>query len=75
MGKQGDLGKQVERQTGKSEEAQKALEKASKEETKRLNANIPLSLHARVKVYAFQRGLTMTDVVEDALRGYLPDRE
>jgi predicted HicB family RNase H-like nuclease len=75
MGQQGDLTQQVQRQTGKSAEAQRATQKAAEEDTKRLNANIPLSLHARVKVYAARRGQTMTDVIEEALRAYLPGAE
>lgn len=75
MGQGGDLTQQTTRTTGKSEEAKKALAKAAEEETKRLNANIPQSLHARVKLYAFQRGFTMTDVIEDALQAYLPEEE
>jgi hypothetical protein len=52
---------------------QAALEEAAKEETTRLNAEIPVSLHNRVKIRAIQegKGKTITSIVVKALEAYL----
>lgn len=48
-----------------------AIEAASKEETKRLNADIPVSLHNQVKIRAVEEGRNIVDLVVDALNDYL----
>lgn len=52
---------------------QQAIEAASKEDTTRLNAEIPMSLHNRVKMRAIQegRGSTITSIIIRALTEYL----
>ena len=73
MGKEGDLAEQTGRNTQKSKEAQKQLEKAAEEETKRLNANVPESLHQAVRMEAARRGVEMKQVMMEALTEYLPN--
>ncbi|WP_022836936.1 plasmid partition protein ParG [Salisaeta longa] len=41
------------------------------ERRKRLNVEIPESLHTELKVYATRHGASMTDIVEGLLREYL----
>ena len=50
-----------------------AIHEASKEETTRLNAEIPVSLHNRVKIRAVQegKGSSITSIVIKALEAYL----
>ncbi len=50
-----------------------AVEEASKEETTRLNAEIPVSLHNKVKIRAIQegKGSSITNIVIKALETYL----
>lgn len=48
-----------------------AIEAASKEDTKRLNAEIPVSLHSKVKIRAVEEGRNLVDIVIDALNEYL----
>ena len=48
-----------------------AIEAASKEDTKRLNAEIPVSLHNKVKIRAVEEGRNLVDVVVEALNDYL----
>ncbi len=52
---------------------QAALEEASKEETTRLNAEIPVSLHNRLKIQAVKegKGMTVTKIVIQSLEDYL----
>lgn len=73
MGKEGNLGEQVGRQTEKSEEAQQQVERAAEEDTKRLNANVPESLHKAVRMEAARRGIEMKQVMIEALTEYLPN--
>lgn len=73
MGKEGDLTKHASRNTEKSKEAQKQVEKAAEEETKRLNANVPESLHQAVRMEAARRGVEMKQVMVEALTEYLPN--
>ena len=47
--------------------------RAGEEPTKRLNANVPESLHRAVKLEAARRGVDMKAIMVDALREYLPD--
>ena len=63
MGKHGDLADAVGRETEKSGETQEQSERASEEPTKRLNANVPESLH---------RAVRMKTVMVEALTEYLP---
>jgi predicted HicB family RNase H-like nuclease len=55
----------------RSDELERALEEAGKEETVRLNANIPQSLHRQAKVKAIGEGQNLTDVVVALLREYV----
>ena len=50
-----------------------AIEEASKEETTRLNAEIPVSLHNKVKIRAIEEGRSssITSLVIKALEAYL----
>ena len=50
-----------------------AIHEAGKEETTRLNAEIPVSLHNKVKMRAIQegKGRSITSIVIDALLAYL----
>lgn len=50
-----------------------AIEEASKEETTRLNAEIPISLHNKVKIRAIEsgKGSSITNIVIKALEAYL----
>lgn len=50
---------------------QEALDEATKEDTTRLNAVIPVSLHSKVKIQATQERRTITDIVVEALNEYL----
>lgn len=73
MGVEGDLTQQSNRQTEPSPEAQKQTEEAAKEPTKRLNANVPESLHQAVRMEAARRGVEMKTVMVEALEEYLPN--
>lgn len=73
MGKHGNLEDVAERQTGKSDEAREQAEKAGEEDTKRLNANVPESLHRAVRMEAARRGVEMKQVMVEALTEYLPN--
>ncbi|MBD0265120.1 MAG: hypothetical protein ICV85_05460 [Tolypothrix sp. T3-bin4] len=57
----------------KSEAKTQAIEEASKEETTRLNAEIPVSLHNKIKMRAIQegKGSSITNIVIKALVAYL----
>ena len=48
-----------------------AIQAASKEDTKRLNAEIPVSLHNQIKIRAVEEGRNIVDLVVDALNDYL----
>ncbi len=48
-----------------------ALEEVMKEETTRLNAIIPESLHSRVKIQAVHERSSITEIVMKALHDYL----
>lgn len=60
--------KTTRRERRDKETAIKALQK---EETTRLNAEIPASLHKRIKVFAVSREQSITDVIKVALDEYL----
>lgn len=47
--------------------------KAAEEPTKRLNANVPESLHRRVKIEATRRGVSITDFLVEALEAHLEE--
>jgi predicted HicB family RNase H-like nuclease len=47
------------------------LEEAGKQDTTRLNAEIPITLHTQVKLRAAQERNSMTDIVIKALVEYL----
>jgi len=50
-----------------------AIHEAGKEETTRLNAEVPISLHNKVKMRAIQegKGSSITSIVINALEAYL----
>ncbi|MCS4044558.1 putative HicB family RNase H-like nuclease [Salinibacter ruber] len=73
MGKHGNLEDVASRQTEKSDEAQEQTEKAGEEDTKRLNANVPESLHQAVRMEAARRGIEMKQIMIEALVEYLPN--
>ena len=52
-------------------EKTEAMQVASQEPTKRLNAEIPQSLHSEVKIQAVRENRKIVDLVIDALREYL----
>jgi predicted HicB family RNase H-like nuclease len=56
--------------SGSSEEAQEAAASAGEEDTQRLNADVPESLHQWVRVQAAQEGRSMKEVLVDALNEY-----
>ena len=53
------------------EEKEAAITEATKEETKRLNAEIPKSLHNRLKMFAAEKETKITDVIINALNEYM----
>ena len=59
----------VSRRNSDAKEA--ALDEATKEETKRLNLDVPISLHSQLKVQAAQEGRSMKELVMSALDQYL----
>ena len=73
MGKQGDLSQLAKRTLEKSEAAAEEEERAAEEPTKRLNANVPESLHKAVRMEAARRGVDMKTVMVEALKEYLPN--
>lgn len=73
MGVEGDLTQQSDRKTEPSPEAQQQTAKAGEEPTKRLNANVPESLHQAVRMEAARRGVEMKQVMIEALTEYLPN--
>jgi predicted HicB family RNase H-like nuclease len=73
MGTHGDLSDVAQRKQEKSPQAQEQAQKAAEEPTKRLNANVPESLHRAVRVEAARRGVDMKDVMVEALVEYLPN--
>lgn len=48
-----------------------AIDEVAREETTRLNAMIPVSLHKRVKLQAVEEERSITDIVIEALDEYL----
>ncbi len=50
-----------------SRQHQEALKDAVAEPLKRLNIQVPQSLHARIKVYAAEQGMTIQDLVIGAV--------
>lgn len=61
----------VSRRNSDAKEA--ALDEATKEETKRLNLDVPISLHSQLKVQAAQEGRSMKELVMSALDQYLSE--
>ncbi len=47
----------------------------NREGTKRLTIDVPLSLHARLKIASVKQELTMGEMVRDCLDEYLIDKE
>jgi predicted HicB family RNase H-like nuclease len=54
-----------------SSQKQEALEAAAQEETKRLNLEIPASLHKTMKKRAAEEGRSVKDMVLQAINEYL----
>lgn len=50
---------------------QKVTEVLTKEETTRLNANVPKSFYREVKAYAVTNDTNITDLVVSAMREYM----
>ena len=50
---------------------QEAIEELKKEELVRLNAQIPVSLHRKVKVFSANSGVSMTEIIKKSLAEYL----
>ena len=48
-----------------------AIAELGKEETTRLNAEVPISLHKKVKLFGVQSDQSITEIVIDALNEYL----
>jgi predicted HicB family RNase H-like nuclease len=48
-----------------------ALSEVAKEETTRLNAIVPVSLHRQVKLQAAKEGKSITDILITSLEAYL----
>lgn len=72
MGEHGNLSDIAQRKQEASEQAQEQMEEVSSEPTKRLNANVPESLHKAVRMEAARRGVEMKTIMVEALREYLP---
>jgi predicted HicB family RNase H-like nuclease len=53
------------------EDKDAAIEDIHKPETKRLNAEIPVDLHRKLKVVAANKGKTVTELVIDTLHEHL----
>lgn len=62
---------QAKKNRRQRDEKEAAIAEATKEETKRLNAEIPKSLHNRLKIFAAEKETKITDVVIKALNEYL----
>ncbi len=62
---------QAKKTRRKRQEKEKAISEATKEETKRLNAEIPKTLHNKLKMFAASRETKITDVVIKAINEYL----
>jgi predicted HicB family RNase H-like nuclease len=73
MGTHGNLSDVAGRKTAKSGEAQEQADAAAEEPKKRLNANVPESLHQAVRMEAARRGVDMKTVMVEALTEYLPN--
>lgn len=73
MGDHGNLSEIAQRKKEASKEAQEQMEEVSSEPTKRLNANVPESLHKAVRMEAARRGVEMKTVMVEALEEYLPN--
>ena len=59
----------------KSEQQQSAIDEAAAEPKKRLNIEIPQSLHTRMRVYAAQNNTTMQAIAEKALESVIDEFE
>ena len=62
---------QAKKTRRKRQEKEEAISEATKEETKRLNAEIPKTLHNKLKMFAASRETKITNVVIEALNEYL----
>lgn len=54
-----------------TETKDRVLAEVAKEETTRLNAVVPVSLHKAVKIQAASEGRSITDLLVEALSDYL----
>lgn len=55
----------------KSDAKDRVLDEVMREETTRLNAVVPLSLHRKIKIQAANEGRTITELVIAVLNEYL----
>lgn len=58
----------------KSSAKDRVLDEVMREETTRLNAVIPLSLHRKIKIQAANEGRSITELVITVLNEYLSKR-
>jgi predicted HicB family RNase H-like nuclease len=58
----------------KSDAKDRVLDEVMREETTRLNAVVPLSLHRKIKIQAANEGRTITELVISVLNEYLSKR-
>lgn len=58
----------------KSDAKDRVLDEVMREETTRLNAVVPLSLHRKIKIQAANEGRTITELVIGVLNEYLSKR-
>ena len=59
--------KKPNRNRNKSQKHHDAMKEASAEPSKRLNIQVPQSLHTRIKTYAAEQGMTIQDLVIGAV--------
>ena len=71
MGKKGDLSEVAERMQEKSSSAQKQEAKAGQEPKHRFTADIPKSLHKRLRLQSVEEERPMKEILVDALNDYL----
>ena len=60
--------KKPNRNRDKSQQHHDAMKEATAEPSKRLNIQVPQSLHASIKVYAAKQGITIQELVIGAVK-------
>ena len=71
MGKQGNLSDYAKRQQEKSAAAKEQEEKAREEPEHRFTADIPKSLHKKLRIRSAQEDRSMKAILIDSLNQYL----